>query len=58
MVAVHEDMFFPIDVGVDPFKPRHFQNHLIGTKGSDKEDFIVFDTTEDKPEGNDMICMD
>ena len=56
-IAVRESAFFPIDIGVDPFEPRHSQNHLIGTEGSDKENFLVFDTTECELEDNDTVCM-
>ena len=45
-IAVRESVFFPIDVGVDPFEPRHSQDNLIVTEGSDEEGFLVFDTSE------------
>src|SRR5204862_7824379 len=56
--AIREGTFLPIDIGVDPFAPRHSQNHLIGTERGNEEDFLVFDTTEGELEGNDTVCMD
>ena len=57
-IAVRECAFFPIDVWIDPFEPRHSQNHLVGTERSDEEDFLVFDAAKGELEGNDTVCMD
>ena len=56
-VAIGESAFFPIDVWVDLFKPRHSQDHLVGTERSDEEGFLVFNTSEGKLEFYHAIGM-
>jgi hypothetical protein len=57
-IAVGECTFLPIDVWVDPFEPRHSQDHLVGTERSNEEGFLVINSTEGEVEDNDAVCMD
>ena len=54
---IGESMFLPVDVWVDSFEPRHSQNHLVRTEGSNEEHFLVFNTSEGKLELDNAIGM-
>jgi len=56
-MAIGESAFFPIDVWIDSFEPRHSQNHLVGTKGSNEESFLMLNTSESKLESYHAIGM-
>jgi len=56
-VTIGESAFLPVDIWVDSFEPRHSQNHLVRTEGSNEERFLVFNTSEGKLERNHAIGM-
>ena len=56
-MTISECAFLPIDVRIDSFEPRHSQDHLVRTEGSDKEGFLVFNTSESKFECDHTIGM-
>jgi hypothetical protein len=47
----------PIDVRVDPFEPRHSQDHLVAAEGSDEEGFLMLNSSNCELERGDTICV-
>ena len=47
-MAIGKSTFLPIDVWIDPFKPRHSQDHLVGTERGNEEGLLVLNTSESK----------
>ena len=56
-MTIGEGAFLPVDVWVDSFEPRHSQNHLVRTEGSNEERFLMFNTSEGKLELDNAIGM-
>ena len=56
-VAVSERTFLPIDIWINPFKPGHSQDNLVGTEGGNKKDFFMFDASEGKLQPYDAVGM-
>jgi len=56
-MSVGEGTQLPIDVWVDPFEPRHSQDHLVAAEWSDKEGFLVFNTSKGKFESDHVVSM-
>jgi len=56
-MSVGKGAQFPIDVWIDPFEPRHSQNHLIIAERSDEESFLVFNTSKGEFESDHAVCM-
>ena len=56
-MVIGEYAILPIDVWIDPFESRHSQDHLIGTERSDKEDFLLLNTSESEFELDHAIGM-
>jgi hypothetical protein len=56
-ISIAEGSLPPIDIWIDSFEPRHFQNHLIVTEGSDKENFLVFNTSKGKTKDRNAVGM-
>jgi len=48
----------PIDIGIDSFQPRHYEDHSVAAKRSDKEYFFMDNTSDSELENGDAICMD
>ena len=56
-MTIGKGAFLPVDVWVDSFEPRHSQDHLVRTEGSNEKGFLVFNTSEGKLERNHAIGM-
>ena len=54
---INENVKLSIDLEIDSFKSKHFENQLIATQRNNKKSFLILNINKNKFKNNNMIDM-